>query len=169
MVNKAREESNNKSTQGLQRKELDNAQEVGEQETVDGEMDDYDKQQTVPPTGAPEHSRSRRREAHMVTPIRPSEHLRRIPGAGRGKGRGSNMLGFGLAADMVAQAQRHERSTPMGRSPFEQDKLYRKQKAQKLNGMDIKQLTKQGQEVTQGTRGQMRRYIGLERRDFIYA
>ena len=32
--------------------------------------------------------------------------------------------------------------------------------------MDINQLTKQGQEVSQGVRGQKRRYMGQERRDF---
>ena len=59
------------------------------------------------------------RGINTVTPMKSIDQMRQGAVLGRDRGRGSNMVGFRLAADMLAQANRHERVITTGKSPFE--------------------------------------------------
>ena len=137
LVNKAREDTCNNDTGTLVRQKQDmcNTQEAGQQETRDTGNDDKNIHPTTRVVNVPVHTeadtgtRVGQRGLNMVTPMKPSEQVRQVVGTGRGRGRGSNMLGFRLAADMLSQANRHERVITTGKPPFEQDKFYKQQKA----------------------------------------
>ena len=78
------------------------------------------------------------------------------------------MSGFRLAADMISQSNQYSVwETVTNTQKLEQERKLRYQKAQNINGIDIKQLTNNVQEVPKGNGNrQQRHYLGLERRDF---
>ena len=54
----------------------------------------------------------------------------------------------------------------MGKDKLDQDKLERRMKDQRMNGIDIKNLVNEGQEVQKTLGTKTRQYGGLERRNF---